>query len=279
MSDTELDNDKNLATFSLIDWVPKFFGVTVTFVYLVGFLVVVCYLSRYGVSSLEVFQLQYLVAGAWVVVPIAALALMRMASDQFERHAFSQTSEGKPVSWRRRLAVSSVSGIPVSFAWGVVIGFGGWAGLSIRTGVLSWIFYIALTFAGSLLWISWKAPGDLKHTWLHRRTVPFYGTGLFVIFFAYVFFFAVKIYPLIPYSLGGGKPLTVVLLLGDKQIPGILAKDASSHLSIPYKLLEATDKAFVVLPTDPSQESIEFSRAAVLGVEVLKDSPDKSDSR
>ena len=88
-----------------------------------------------------------------------------------------------------------------------------------------------------------------------------------------------KIYPFIPYSLGGGKPLTVVFLLGDKQIPGILAKDASSHLSIPYKLLESTDKVFVVLPTDPSQKSIEFSRAAVLGLEVLKDSPNQSNSR
>ena len=120
MSNTELDNDKQLATFSLTDWVPKLFGVTVASVYLVGFLVVVRYLSGYGVSSLEVFQLQYLVAGAWVVVPIAALALMKIASGQFESHAFSQGWEGKAMSWRRRLAVSSVSSIPFSFVWGRV---------------------------------------------------------------------------------------------------------------------------------------------------------------
>lgn len=255
----------------LFDWLSRFFGVSLGFVYLVGFLVVTRHLSRYGVSSFSIFQLQYLVAGAWVIAPFALMGLMHTASQRFERRALSVQSEDEEISWRRRLVVAGVTNIPGGLAMCALAVFvGKIEGVSWSTAALLSAFYLALMFSAELLWASWKTP---KHTWwVNRQASPFYATLLISIFLVYVFFFAMRVYPLIPYSLGGGKPLTVAFLLGEKKIPDFLARDSSSYRSLPYKLLAATDKTFVILPSDPSQTSIEFNRDTVLGVAVLKES-------
>lgn len=76
---------------------------------------------------------------------------------------------------------------------------------------------------------------------------------------------------MIPYSLGGGKSLKVVFLLGEKEIPNFLTRDGTSHRSVPYRLLAATERTYVILPPQPTEKSIEFSRDAVLGVVVLEE--------
>jgi len=61
-------------------------------------------------------------------------------------------------------------------------------------------------------------------------------------------FFAVNIYPAIPYEWGGGKPLDVIFLEGDKPLPDGIVKDGNTRHSIPYKLVVVTEKSYVVLP-------------------------------
>ena len=88
---------------------------------------------------------------------------------------------------------------------------------------------------------------------------------------AYVVLFAIELYPLIPYSLGGGKPATVMFLLGEKASPDLLARDRTSHRSVPNKLPTTTDKTFVSAAPGTDEKSIEFSRDAVAGVVALRD--------
>lgn len=269
------DSDDRSTDRALFEWVSRLFGVSLGFVYLVGFLVVMRHLSRYGVSSFSIFQLQYLVAGVWVVAPIVVLRFMQIASQRFVDRALSVDREAERISWRRRAIVASAAAIPGGLVIASMAIFAGNPeGFSLRISALLYLFYLALAWSADLLRLSRKAPAHLAQKWwASSHTSLFYASSLVSIFLLYVIFFAIQVYPLIPYSLGGGKPLTVVFLLGEKEVPDILARDKSSHRSVPYKLLAATDKTFVILPTDHNQQSIEFNRDSVLGVVVLRDSP------
>jgi hypothetical protein len=259
------------------DWVSRLFGISLGLAYLVGFLVVTHHLSRYGVSSFSIFHLQYLVAGFWVIAPIVLLASMKKAADQFIRHALEDEVSRRPVSWRRTFFVNGITGLQTGLVIAAFAVFGrGVEGIT--WGIMASLFAFSVSLMGSadLAWVSWRLPMHAEPVWwANRRTLPFYLSLLLSIFFLYALFFASRLYPLIPYSLGGGKPLTVVFLLGDRQIPGIQAKDGSSRISLPYKLLTTTDRTFIVLSPDASQESIEFNRDTVLGVAVLKAPPGK----
>ena len=82
--------------------------------------------------------------------------------------------------------------------------------------------------------------------------------------------FPVRIYPLIPFSVGGGKPLTMVFFEGEKKMSDEIQKvDRSAKRSIPYKLLLATDKSFVVVSPSDKERSVEISRDSVAGMVVL----------
>src|SRR5260370_7207799 len=62
MTESQLANE-----LSVIESLSKSFAVALGLLYLLGFLVVASYLSRYGVSSFSVLHLQYLIAGIWVL--------------------------------------------------------------------------------------------------------------------------------------------------------------------------------------------------------------------
>jgi len=111
-----------------------------------------------------------------------------------------------------------------------------------------------------------------KETWWMNRShaAPFYLASLLMIVLCYVLWFSVRIYPLIPFSLGGGKPLTVAFIEGEKKMPDELQKtDRSAKRSVPYKLLLATDKSFVVVSPSDKERSVEISRDSVAGLVVL----------
>jgi len=86
----------------------------------------------------------------------------------------------------------------------------------------------------------------------------------------YALWFSARIYPLIPSSLGGGRPLTVAFIEGDKKLPEEIKKpNQSAKRSLPYKLVVATDKYYVVISPDQKERSMEISRESVAGLVVL----------
>jgi len=91
-----------------------------------------------------------------------------------------------------------------------------------------------------------------------------------MIVLCYAVWFSVRIYPKVPFSLGGGNPLTVAFLEGEKRMPDEIQKaDRSAKRSVPYKLLLATDKSFVVVSLSDKERSLEISRDSVAGIVVL----------
>jgi hypothetical protein len=59
-----------------------------------GFLLVASYLSRYGVSSFSVLQLQYLIVGFWVLGPPAVHVFIIFATRKFDAVAAPEITEG-----------------------------------------------------------------------------------------------------------------------------------------------------------------------------------------
>ena len=133
------------------------------------------------------------------------------------------------------------------------------------------LFYFGLWTCAQLFWLSYRAPAAKETWWINRsHAAPFYLSSLLVVVFCYALWFAVRIYPLIPFSMGGGKPLTVVFFEGEKKMPDEIQKVASSaKRSVPYKLLLATDKYFVVVSLSDKERSVEISRDSVAGMVVL----------
>jgi hypothetical protein len=265
MSDPQLANE-----VSLIESLSKLFAIALGFLYLLGFLVVAAYLSRYGVSSFTVLHLQYLIAGIWVIAPFVVFAFLVNASLRFGEGASLQV-KGE-VIWRRVVISSLLSPLPValfvglliavpnvleSMTWGIAIRFYG--------------FFLAIVVFAHLFWMSRRAEKN-KETWsmIRGHAARFYLGSLLMIVIWYALWFSVRIYPLIPFSWGGGKPLTVAFFEGEKKMPEEIQKvEQSARRSITYKLLLATDKSYIVVSPSDKERSVEISRDSIAGMIVL----------
>jgi hypothetical protein len=112
-----------------------------------------------------------------------------------------------------------------------------------------------------------------KETRMINRShaAPFYLTFLIMIVISYAVWFSARIYPLIPFSFGGGRPLTVVFFEGKEKMPDEIQKpDQSAKRSIPYKLILTTDRSYVVVSPSDRELGMEISRESVAGMVVLK---------
>lgn len=264
MTGTRLDKD-----IEVLESLSKILALAVGLLYLSGFLVVAFHLSDYGVSSLEILQLQYLIAGAWAIVPPFLVASHFAIQDRFDTKSFVELSHS-----RFRRFVISTAIFPLPFAIPVLL-------LTLifpRSKDLTWgilgplcLFYFGMWLLSDLLWKCFSASGDESSWWLDRKVAaPFYASTLLLLALLFLPWFSVSIYPLIPFSLGGGKPLTVAFFEGDKKMPDEIQKaNPSDKRSIPYKLLLSTDKYFVVVAPSNKERALQISRDSVAGVVVL----------
>jgi hypothetical protein len=266
MTDSQPAND-----FRIIESFSKIFAVTLAFLYLLGFLVVASYLSRFGVSSFSVLHLQYLIAGIWVLGPPVVYGYLTFASRRFDERAAPEI-EGK-FNWRRFFISAFLSGIPSGLFLVLLIALPNVVeSMTWGMGFRVLAFYVLILNCAQLFWMS-RQPDTKHETWWRNRThaAPFYLAFLLMIVVSYALWFAVRIYPLIPFSFGGGRPLTIVFIEGDKKMPDEIKRvDPSGKRSIPYKLLLSTDKYYVVVSPSPEEKSIEISRDSVAGMIVLE---------
>ncbi len=258
----------------LIERLSTLFAVAFGILYVIGFLVVASHLSRYGVSSFSVLQLQYLVAGIWVLIPPAVLGAMDSAYRRFGQRWGPELLK-KPDDWRTIwrtfiamlvaysptilfIALSAIiSNISAAMTWGM--------------GVRLYLFFALIIVSFQTFWSSWRISKEQETSLVNRHAAPVYLSLFVLIVLFYGLWFSKRIYPLIPSSVGGGRPLNVAFIEGDKNFPDEIKKpEQSARRSIPYKLLLTTDKYYVVLSPNPKERSIEISRDAVAGMVVLE---------
>jgi hypothetical protein len=254
----------------LVESLSKVFAVALGVLYLLGFLVVAAYLSQFGVSSFSVLHLQYLLAGIWLLGPSVLHTMLVRASRRFEKRADPEGA-GK-FNFRRFIVSSVLTSVPTciflvllyaipnvlqTMTWGI--------------GIRFLLFDNVMTNFAIMFWRSWRVPPEREEPFKNRsHAAPFYLVTLCMLVLGFAVWFSVRIYPLIPSSLGGGKPLTVVFFEGDKKMPDEIQREGSSKRSIPYKLVLSTDKYYVVLSPNPKERSMEISRDSVAGMIVLE---------
>jgi hypothetical protein len=220
------------------------------------------------VSSFTVIQLQYLIAGSWALVPPIAVILVQQARSSFGFAVSPDVGSGK-FNWRRFLILTTFGGIPFALLMGLILASGVPSQMSWRLVIKYYLFFMAIDFAQTLCWTSRRIQKDKGSLFTNRDTTPFYLSLFLCVVGLYVVWFSKNIYPLILYSFGGGRPLTVVFIPGEKKLPDGLKLDQSSKRSVPYKLLATTDKYYVVLSQEPGQLSMELSRDYVAEMVVL----------
>ena len=253
---------------SRLESLSKLFAIALGVLYLLGFLVVASYLSRYGVASFAVLQLQYLIAGIWALGPPVLLGSLVFIERRFSERAAPEI--GGRFNWRRFIIslVTSLSGLLLVLLALVpnVAGSITW-GVGIRLGLFFWVMFSS----AQMLWISWQVEPQTETWWANRsHAAPFYLALLFMTVFGYSLWFSARIYPVIPFSMGGGRPLTVAFFEGDRKFPDEIRRaEQPSKRSIPYRLLVATDRYFVVVSPSDNERSVEISRDSVAGMVVL----------
>jgi hypothetical protein len=252
---------------SYANWILKFVGISVGFIYSVGFMVVARYFSRYGVSTFSVFQSQYLVAGVWTVSIPIAFALVQRTTSKFSDKA----DRFGGFSWRRLILVRAMIGVPFGLLAAVSAVLLGGSDQGFTWSLVSslWLLYLLLAASADLVWMSWQVPETATRWWLNRHATPYYLTVFALGILLWALYFATSVYPSIPSSLGGGKPQIIIFIPGRDGLPEGIAKGESSGRSVPYKLLTITDRSYVVISPNPNEQSIEINRDAVQGMIVL----------
>jgi len=265
----------SLETFS------RFLVLGLGVLYVCGFAVVFLNLSPYEVSfSISLLRAQYIVVGVLACGPIILTGLFA------SWFSFLSATEA---TISPRVVLKSVAVI----AWWFVAGLG-----VVNFFLYEFAFPFSSQSAASTLLLSnfkiFAAFGItvavlayfVASTWTSIRkqlasgawTFPQWGRTFYLvmlclaIFYVYLASFARFIYPRIPRSAGGGKPLNVTFIL--KAQPNnatpVVIPDSSGNRSVPYKLLLETDQRYIVISPDPKERAIEFSRDAVIGFVVLE---------
>jgi hypothetical protein len=276
--------------------------------YALGVLVVSLYLARYTVSPLSLLRVQYVVAGLWLLAPIAAIfALGAWFGIVFRDSVRDRKRPIEPVRfWLRVMPVALyratiavfgflvIAGLlagvalaplgsgadsPVGFLFSLsTLALFGYAALAV---VLGWVFVIML---GGVTGALKSAPSPpLDHPTITREDSFLWkvageiviGSLCLMAVLAYTGNFANSFYPEIPATLGGGKPTMVRFLLSgedsDGPALGVLMREAPGPFSIPYKLLLTTDGTYVVLSEDDPDQALEFSKDLVSGVKMVRE--------
>jgi hypothetical protein len=268
--DIPMSNPQLADELKVIESLSKTFAAALGVLYLLGFLVMSSYLSQYGVSSFSALHLQYLIAGTWVLGPPVVLSTLRYASQRFDERA-APGVEGK-FNWRRFAVSSLFSGLPsIFFVLLIAVIPNVVESMNWKLGIRLYLFYWAMVSCAQIFWMSRHVNPNQETWWLNRsHASPFYLALLFTIVMSYTVWFSVRIYPLIPFSLGGGRPLTIVFIEGEKQMPDEIQRiGQSTKRSAPYKLLLSTDRYYVILSPMPQERSIEISRDSVAGIIIL----------
>lgn len=258
--------------FAPTESLSKLFALCLGALYLVGFLVVAVHLSNYGISSFSMLQLQYLAGGVWVLGPPVAHAAIVHTARRFDERVAPEVV-GR-FNWQRFAISTTLTGItPLLFVGLLRLIPNVWEEMSLQTGIKLVLFYLTGWIVAQMCLSSLQVAAGKETPWRNRsQAAPFYATSLVLLVIAYGLWFAVHIYPTIPFSLGGGKPLTVAFFEGEKRMPDEIKRaDEFPKRSVPYKLLMATDKCYIVVSLSPNEQSIEINRDSVAGMVVLNE--------
>ncbi len=172
-------------------------------------------------------------------------ALMQV-SRRFNERAAPETS-GR-FNWHPFIVSSTMSGLPSLVFLGLLAMIPKFAEevswpTALRSGFFLWVGLMC----AQLFWMSARTDDKTETWWCNRsHAAPFYMSFLLMTALAYSVWFSVRVYPSIPFSFGGGKPLTIAFFEGDKRLPDEIKKaDSNAKRRIPPRRTQAEGPANV----------------------------------
>lgn len=237
--------------------------------YVAGYLVVCLHSAQFGVSSLELVKPHYILAGLWLLFPLVSIGVMTTFAVAVMSSSRGLTPNKAPRSswrlWLKRLAWGMFMCLSLLSIMIVALLM-----LLPRPRALPDIEQIVeysstvRELAGSFLWITgfaffghmfWRA----SHTAAHkdkealRSIAVVFAVFLLFVSLEYLIWFSRKLYPIIPQSVGGGRPIVVRLIYPSISADRILPV-AEARLSQPCLLLfEQSDSLVVRFPPQKGQ--------------------------
>jgi hypothetical protein len=236
--------------------------------YALGLLVINLYYSRYGVYSLSLFRLNYVIAGVWVVTPVLVMFLallglftiaffakptrrliMKLTNLTSNGDAGSEpslpTATAKRRFWtpeeKRRAGFFAVTVFCLAGTMFI------WLKLPIALTRMQWGNLIAGAFVVNVAIFAVLYYSLKRQSPIHRLTL--YGLLIFLLVAAgmHTFSFALDTYGSIPPHLGGGGTKEVQLLLKADEAEKMYFRTSGLHF---YRDLNQTETARLLFETD-----------------------------
>jgi hypothetical protein len=254
----QASNDTPLSKFSdAVEQLTKIGAAFVTVTYILGFTVVSLHLGAFGIFNLDLFSLQYLLAGLWLFVPPALILVMGVAS--FALYLQLQPPP-KELAWAKMVFSFSVVAALAAFLIYALYQFLSriigpqaavnlsrillFSGLRVTLVMVGLVVYLTLTWLLMKPLVAWAKSRAGLMPYLLSLTL-----GLFPVLMIgiYVLLFVRDVYPKLPATIGGGQPIVVRLLIEPDETPtqpGLeLLHEAASN---DVMLIIETNRSYIV---------------------------------
>lgn len=227
--------------------------------YVLGLIVVTIHLRKYGLNSLALSQLHYVMAGVWAMLPILVILLMVI----FGVYMYQIEVLDAPANtgWQRIQKVLMVFFVLLVSFYFILGSLGG--NLGLEFGWRSWVFVPLLGMlaavcigTGVFLLTRPEGYGSVLMVSLSLGSIVF-GLGMG---FLYLAMFSNHTYQKIPWSTGGGRPSKVQLMIDPLSRPYLegvgLRVTNSANKTEPTRLLMTTEKELVLINDNGDAVSI-----------------------
>ncbi|HKO99695.1 MAG TPA: hypothetical protein VJU86_22140 [Pyrinomonadaceae bacterium] len=227
--------------------------------YVLGLIVVTIHLRKYGLNSLDLPQLHYVMAGVWAILPILLTVLMII----FGAYMYQVQVIDEPAStgWKRLRKIFEVVLVLLVAFYFVLKFLGGNLGLDF--GWKSWVF---IPLIGAFAAVSISAGVFLLTRPDGYSSIGMLSINLGAIVFGlclgllYLVTFSNNTYQKIPWSTGGGRPSQVQLMIDPQSKPYLegvgLRLTNAANMTEPTRLLMTTEKEVVLINANGDAVSI-----------------------
>ena len=229
-------------------------------VYGVGYIVVTLHLSEYGVSTFELLRVQYVMAGFWFFFPITLSILVAAVVYWIRTHIPKQESE---LGWAH-YTITTMALVITTTATAFPL-----KTLALQLGVMATLGYLYPSLLIIILALMFLAvlrkfrsrpetgPSVLRRTVLW---VLLFGLGM-----TFLSKYAKEDYPLIPRSLGGGRPVRVkVVQKAQVDLSSYLFSGEEPNVQeVSCRLLFETSSQLILLPFDSNNTAVGIDKSQI----------------
>ncbi len=251
------------ATLDLIDKFGKLALVIAAIIYAIGFTVVTLHLSSFGITSTGLARASYILTGLWVIFPIVlfcvfVILVLVYYGDSASNEAFRFDLRNLYKRFKR-LLVATLQALFVALLFlGLCAGFLGLVPLAEIVNSLgpaeakSLLGSMILMLLNLIIVVEVvrkaRGEGELGRIFLSSAFFLLFSAAAFL---QYLSIFSRQIYPVLPASLGGGKPLSVQLVLSDAFAArvasvGLLEFQDATSTTVAYELIIETDENYIL---------------------------------